>query len=51
MQISRRDNRYGPIWAIWERPTSNENRPIWAIWERPTQPVDNINKGRKIDFG
>jgi hypothetical protein len=24
MQISRRDNRYGPIWAIWERPTSNE---------------------------
>ena len=28
-----------------------KNRPIWAIWERPTQPVDNINKGRKIDFG
>ena len=24
MQISRRDNRYGPIWAIWKRPTSNE---------------------------
>jgi hypothetical protein len=25
MQISRRDNRYGPIWAIWERPNPMKN--------------------------